>query len=450
MSKSRILLVDDEPGILFSVRSYLESNGFAVQVAESLAEAARALRSDLPEVVVVDHQLPDGDSFDFLRLLRESDAAVPVVVLTAHGSIDLAVRAIKEGAYNFLTKPVELVALLVTLRHALEDRRNRQRHLAERASTAHQPLDPFMGGSAAIRRLADDAHRVLEAESPVLIQGETGSGKGVLARWLHARGPRAEEAFVDLNCAGLSRDFLETELFGHCKGAFTGAAASKLGLLETAHRGTVFLDEIGDVDPAVQPKLLKVIEERRFRRLGEVQDRRVDVRLVAATHRDLNRLVSAGTFRADLYFRVSTIPLLVPPLRERREDVPLIAARILEVLARETGKTFSLSPAAAEALQRYRWPGNLREMRNVLERAVLFGKGPVLGPGDLRFDGADAAGPAAVEGEFTLPEMERKAIEAALEQEHGRVARAASRLGIPRSTLYQRLKQYGIDVSRSS
>ncbi len=449
MSKSRLLLVDDEPGVLFSVRSFLESNGFVVETAESLAAAAQALRADPPDAVVVDHQLPDGDSFDLLRVAKDVDADIPLVVLTGHGSIDLAVRAIKDGADHFLTKPVELAALLVTLRRAIENRRNRQRQLAARASSTRQAPDPFIGGSSSIRRLSEDARRVLDAESPILIRGETGSGKGVLARWLHASGPRAEEAFLDLNCAGLSREFLETELFGHCKGAFTGAATSKQGLLEAANRGTVFLDEIGDVDPAVQPKLLKVIEDRKFRRLGEVQDRRVDVRLVAATHRDLGRLVAEGHFRADLYFRVSAIPLEVPSLRERNEDIPLIAAKLLESLARETGRTFSLSPAAAERLRLHSWPGNVRELRNVLERAVLFGAGPVLAAEDLRFDAAGVAGPPAADVGLTLLDMERRAIEAALAQEQGRVARAASRLGIPRSTLYQKLKQHRIEIPDS-
>lgn len=449
MSRSRILLVDDEPGIIFSVRSFLESNGFVVETADTLAAATRALRADLPDAVVADHQLPDGDSFDLLHVARDLDADIPLVVLTGHGSIDLAVRAIKDGADHFLTKPVELAALLVTLQRAIENRRNRQRQLAARASSTRQAPDPFIGRSTLVRRLAEDARRVLDVESPILIQGETGSGKGVLARWLHANGPRFEEAFVDLNCAGLSREFLETELFGHSKGAFTGAATSKQGLLEAADRGTVFLDEIGDMDPAVQPKLLKVIEERRFRRLGEVQDRRADVRLVAATHRDLGRLVAEGRFRADLYFRVNAIPLTVPPLRERGEDIPLIAAKLLESLARETGRPFSLSPAAAERLRLHSWPGNVRELRNVLERAVLFGEGTVLTAEDLRFDGAGAAGPPVPEVGLTLLQLERRAIEAALAQEKGRVARAASRLGIPRSTLYQKLKQYGIEVPTS-
>jgi DNA-binding NtrC family response regulator len=444
MSRYRVLLVDDEPGILAAVGGFLETQGFEVKTAASLAAGVEAFRSAAPEAAVIDHQLPDGTCFELLRALRDLDPEVPVVVLTGYGSIDLAVRAVKEGAENFLTKPVELPALLLTVQRAIENRRARLRQAAARASSLRQVLEPFAGTSAAIHRLADQARRVLDTESPVLIQGETGSGKGVLARWLHGNGPRADEALVELNCAGLSRELLESELFGHGKGAFTGAASSKIGLFEAADRGTVFLDEIGDVDAGVQPKLLKVIEDRSFRRLGEVQDRRVDVRLVAATHRDLGRLVAEGRFRADLYFRINAIPITVPPLRERAEDVPLLAEKLLENMARETGRAFSLSPAAGERLKAHHWPGNVRELRNVLERAVLFGMGPVLGPDDLRFDSGGVAPAEALQGGLTLQELEKRAIQAALLEQRGRVAAAAQRLGIPRSTLYQKLKQHGI------
>ncbi len=450
MGASRILFVDDEPAIVAAVRSFLEAKGFVVETAESLSAAAEAFRVSPPDVAVLDCQLPDGNSVDRLAALRAYADDVPVVILTGHGTIDLAVRAIKEGAEQFLTKPVALPALLVTLERAIENRRNRQRDLAARVRAAHEAADPFVGSSLAIRRLAEQARRVVGAESPILIQGETGSGKGVLARWLHANGPRAEEPLVDLNCAGLSREFLETELFGHTRGAFTGAASSKSGLLDVANRGTVFLDEIGDVDPAVQPKLLKVIEEKRFRRLGDVQDRHADVHLIAATHRDLPRLVREEQFRADLYFRINAIPLTVPPLRDRPEDIPAIAERLVEGMARETGRAFSLSPAAMERLRSHPWPGNVRELRNVLERAVLLGDGAVLSPSDLHFDRATLVVEerAPLDG-GTLVEVERRSIEASLRETGGNVAAAAERLGIPRSTLYLKLKQHGLRPGRA-
>jgi DNA-binding NtrC family response regulator len=449
VSRQTVLLVEDEATIRFAVRDFLEAHGYAVQEAQSCQEAQAAFRDGRPDVAVLDYSLPDGTALDLLPRLKAADPDVPLVILTGAGSIELAVRAIKEGADHFLTKPVELPTLRVILERLVENQRNRQRQLARRSKTARQAVDPFLGRSPALRQLAEDARRFLSSDSPVLIRGETGSGKGVLAAWLHQNGPRAEESFVDLNCATLSRDLLESELFGHEKGAFTGAAATKLGLLDVAHKGTMFLDEIGDMDAAVQPKLLKVLEEKRFRRLGDVRDRQVDVRLVAATHQDLARLVREGRFRSDLYYRISTIPLVIPALRERLEDLPLIAQRLLDGLAADLGRgPFSLAPDALDALNAYAWPGNVRELRNVLERAVLLCDGGVLGRRDLRFEAAasaDAAGDAAL----TLEEMERRHIERVLLAEGGRVEAAARRLGIPRSSLYQKIKRMGLAAPRT-
>jgi len=448
----KILIVDDEPGIRFGVRDFLESEGLEVDEAETVASAERAARDGHPDAVILDHMLPDGTALDLLPRLREIDPSVPVVVLTGHASIDLAVRAVKEGADQFLAKPVELPALLVLLQRLLETQRERRRQIAGRTRQARENVDPFNGTSSAIRALAEQARKVAGSSSPILIEGETGSGKGVLARWLHRNGSRADEPFVDMNCAGLSREFLETELFGHEKGAYTGAVTSKQGLLEVAHRGVVFLDELGDLDLQVQPKLLKVLEEKRFRRLGEVRDRQVDVQLIAATHQDLQVAVRERRFRSDLYFRICTIPLRVPPLRERPEDVPILARGLLEGFAGDLGRRgLRLSPAAERALSAHDWPGNVRELRNVLERAALLCGRDVLEPGDLRFDGRASPVPeAAADSQLTLEELERRHIEQVLRELGGRVAEAAQRLGIPRSTLYQKIKKYAISPSRSS
>jgi len=409
--------------------------------------------------MVLDRMLPDGTALELLPKIREIDPTLPVVVLTGHATIDLAVRAVKEGADQFLAKPVELPALLVMLRRLLESQREKRRQAAGRARQAREAVDPFTGTSAAIRRLAEDARKVAASSSPILIEGDTGSGKGVLARWLHRNGARADEAFVDMNCAGLSREFLETELFGHEKGAYTGAVTSKQGLLEVAHRGVVFLDEIGDLDPQVQPKLLKVLEEKRFRRLGDVRDRQVDVQLVAASHQSLPQLVQEKKFRSDLYFRISTIPLRVPSLRERAEDIPVLARQLLGGLASDLGRRgLRLSVDAERALTSYSWPGNVRELRNVLERAALLCGRDVLEASDLRFESAGALQPrveasAAAEAEtahLTLEELERVHIERVLRELGGRVTEASQRLGIPRSTLYQKIKRYGIALPRSS
>jgi DNA-binding NtrC family response regulator len=448
VGRDRILIVDDEAAVRFGVADFLRTEGYEVGEAASLAAAQEAFALAPPDLAVVDHGLPDGDALQLLAWLREAQLAVPVVILTGHGSIDLAVRSIKEGAEQFLTKPVELPALAVVLARVLANQRARRREAAGRARSGRRAVSPFVGASPAIRRLAELARRVAASDSTVLIQGETGSGKGVLAGWIHAQSPRAEEAFVDLNCSGLARELVESELFGHVRGAFTGASAHKVGLFEVAHRGTAFLDEIGDLDPAVQPNLLKVLEERRFRRLGDVRDRQVDVRLVSATHQDLARLVAERRFRSDLYYRISAIPLTVPPLRSRAEDLPLLTASILERLGGEQGRgELRLTPAAQAALAAYSWPGNIRELGNVLERAVLLSDRATIGREDLRFD-LQAPSPLDAGAPRTLRELERLAIEQALAEAGGRVARAAARLGVPRSSLYQKIKKYRIPLSR--
>ena len=449
MSRARVLLVDDEAGVRFGVRDFLETHGFEVVEADSVAEAERLFRSKRPEVSVVDYALPDGDALELLPRLRALDPSAAVVILTAHGSIELAVRAIKQGAEQFLTKPVELAALRLILERLVERQRAERRHAAGSSREEREAVDPFGGRSAAIRTVAADAERLVESDSPILIEGDTGTGKGVLARWLHSRGRRAKEAFVDVNCAGLGRDLLESELFGHEKGAFTGAVATKVGLLQVADRGTLFLDEIGDLHAEVQPKLLKVLEEQRFRRVGDVRDRQVDIRLIAATHHDLARLVRERRFRSDLFFRVSTLRLRMPALRERVEDIAFLAGRLLDRLSVELARpNLSLSEDARRALEAYAWPGNVRELRNVLERAALLAQGEVLTPADLRFDAVGPGGepdPSAA----TLVEVERRHIQRVLAEEAGHVERAAKRLGVPRSSLYERLKRHGIGRSET-
>ncbi len=441
----RLLAVDDDPTIRFAIKTFFERRNFEVVEAGNCGEANDKLAAEAPDLVVLDYRLPDGTALELLEKWQRSDwLPPPVIVLTGHGSIDLAVRAIKLGADNFVTKPVDLDTLALMVDRALEHRQDRQARLLSQSREDRREINPFVGSSPAIRGLERDARKVIQSTLPILIQGETGTGKGVLANWLHRRSDRAEESFVDINCAGLSREFLESELFGYKKGAFTSADQNKVGLLEIAHRGTVFLDEIGDLALEVQPKLLKVLEERRFRRLGGVQDRRVDLWLIAASHQDLSEGVRAGTFRRDLYFRLSTIPLVVPPLRQRREDIPQLAEVFLEDLTHQFGReSFELSAAARQAMTEYSWPGNVRELRNVLERAALLADGSVLEARDLRFQ--QQLGPTQPEEVRTLEELEIHHIQQALRAEDGKVPRAAERLGIPRSTLYQKLKRYSID-----
>ncbi len=444
MARNKILIVDDEGEIRFAVRDFLESNGFTVREAHDCRTARQAFTTWNPDAVVLDFKLPDGDALDLLIFFKHVEPNVAVVILTGHGSIQLAVTAMQHGADQFLTKPIDLPALQLILERAVSAQRQRQK---EGARTARQTKpEPFIGSSAAIRNQKEEVARIVAADSPVLIHGETGTGKGVLARWLHESGPRGDESFVDLNCAGLTREFLESEMFGHEKGAFTGAVTMKRGLLELAHRGTLFLDEIGDMDLAVQAKLLKVVEEKKFRRLGEVQDRQVDVRLIAASHHDLAQLVKERRFRADLYFRLNTLQITLPPLRERAEDIDPLAEMFIATISRSMGKdTPALSRAAREALGRYSWPGNIRELRNVIERALLFTDGGEIALETLRFE-IMGQPPAAAEFslDLTLADVERLHIVRMLEAEQWHVDRVAERLGVPRSSLYDRIKRLGL------
>jgi DNA-binding NtrC family response regulator len=449
MARNKVLVVDDEPGVRFGIRDFLEQQGYEIEEAQSCQDAQNLFRTSRPDIVIADYMMPDGTALDLLPRLKEIDPDTPLLVLTAHGSIDLAVRAIKEGAEQFLTKPLELPALQVILQRLLQKQRNHHKQLASKTRRVRQAVDPFIGTSPAIRALADQARKILSSESPILIRGETGSGKGVLARWLHENSPRADEAFVDLNCAGLSRELLETELFGHEKGAFTSATASKQGLFEVAHRGTIFLDEVGDVDLQIQPKLLKVLEEKRFRRVGDVRDRQVDVRLIAATHQDLGQFVREKKFRDDLYFRISTIPLSFPPLRERIEDIPTVAQYLLNKVSVDLGRgELILDEDCIKALQAYSWPGNIRELRNVIERAVLLSDQRCITIKDLHFDGHGSIGAPFLDTHLTLLELEKQHIERVLQEEHGKVEKAAKRLGIPRSSLYQKIKKHQIGPSK--
>jgi DNA-binding NtrC family response regulator len=447
--KGTILIVEDEESVRTPLRGFLKSKGYAVEEADSLKTAEQGFRKNPPDAVVMDFSLPDGNGLTLIRSLKALDSSVPVVMLTGHGTIDLAVAAIKEGAEQFFTKPVELPALLVVIERALANQRVRHASLARKSTDARRAVDPFQGESPVIRRLASQAARVVSSSIPILVRGETGTGKGVLARWLHENGPRSDEAFVDLNCAGLSKDLLESELFGHEKGAFTGAVAAKSGLLEMAHRGTVFLDEIGEIDIQVQPKLLKVIEELRFRRLGDVRDRQVDVRLVAATHRDLAHLVEEQKFREDLFYRIKGIPLVVPPLRERGRDVVLLARTLLERMGVEMARPgLRLSGAAEKSIEAHSWPGNIRQLRNVLEHAALMADHTTLEAEDLGEDLSTATRPTT--DRMTLEALEGRHIEAILREEQWVIPRACAVLGVSRSALYHKIKKHGIALRRSA
>jgi DNA-binding NtrC family response regulator len=438
-----VLLADDEETIRFALGRFLERHGMRVCLASTVAEA-RAVASSQPlDAALVDLNFPDGNGLTLLRELRAIDSTLPVIVLTGYGTIELAVQTIRDGAEQFLTKPIDFAVLTTMLERAIRARRERQALLAVEGRMRRDAIDPFCGDSVAIRKLASEAARIAPAPVPVLIAGETGSGKGVVARWLHGASARAEEAFVDLNCAGLPRELVESELFGHQRGAFTGAVAPKQGLFEVAHRGTLFLDEIGDLPLELQPRILKVVEEKCFRRVGEVQTRRVDFRLLAATHQNLEARSRQGSFRSDLYFRLSAVTLRVPALAERGRDVLLLAERMLPRLAAELGRPLpSLSPSAESALLAYPWPGNVRELRNVLERSLLLGESRIFEAADLGL----AAGAKSRAGgpPCSLREAERRHLEMALEWAGYRVEGATAVLGLSRSALYEKISKHGL------
>ncbi len=447
MNKAKILLVDDDPAILAAVAEYLQIQGYLVQQVTALKTAYEALEKDMPDIVIIDYQLPDGDAIEFLSAIKNVNASSKCIVLTGYGTIDLAVRATKEGAEQFVTKPVQLSVLASYVKSCLEKQQQQRKQLAKKLSRPRYEKNPFSGTSALIQRLAEEANKIVQTERPILIQGETGTGKGVLAEWIHKAGPRADEVLVDVNCAGLSKELLESELFGYEKGAFTGAANSKPGLVEVAHRGILFLDELGEMDLLVQPKLLKVLEDNRFRRLGDVRERVADIQVIAATNRNLLNSVMEMKFREDLYYRISTFHLRIPPLRERVEDIPVIANNLLSNLTKDLAHgQQQLSRSAENALKAYGWPGNIRELRNVLERVVLTCDSPVIEAGDLGLaQRPHSVSPkTAPDPGLTLAELERQHIAKVLQEEEGKVAQAAARLGIPRSTLYQKLKIYSI------
>ncbi len=447
--RERVLVVEDDALMLEVLTDGLRLEGFEITKADGLSKSLVELQKLTPDVILADYELGDGTAVDLLAWLKARDISIPLIVLTAHTEIQLAVEMVKNGAEQFVSKPVDLAHLTTVLRRTVENFRDRQKALATRLERARYERDPFLGSSPALQELKEAATRVSRADASVLIQGETGSGKGVLARWLYKMGPRSNAAFVDLNCAGLSSELLESELFGYRKGAFTGAVGDKIGFLEVANHGTLFLDEIGDMAPQVQPKILKVVEEKQFYRLGDAHERKADVQIIAATHCDLKKLAEEGKFRSDLYFRISILCLHIPPLRERREDIPVITNKLLEQFSWDMKRgPLRISDSARLALQQYSWPGNIRELRNVLERAALLSDGGVIHKIGLEFEISDRQNIAAhvPVANLTLKEMEKLYILKTLLSEGGRVTQTARRLGMPRSSLYAKIHEHGLQI----
>ena len=444
------------------LRHALERQGHAVLEARDQAEAVALLQQTQPALVLSDLRLPEGDGFGVLRASKEIDSDVPVIVMTAYGSIEDAVTAMKEGALDFLAKPVDPDHLLLLVGRALEQRRLVTENLLMKEELAVRRGAPqLVGDNASLRKVFTSLQRAAATDTTVLLEGESGTGKELFARSLHALSPRAEAPFVAINCAAIPETLLETELFGHEKGAFTGAMARKPGKFEMAHRGTLFLDEIGDLPMSLQAKILRALEERRFERVGGTALVTVDVRLVAATNKGLRAAVSARRFREDLFFRLSVFPITIPPLRERGSDIPLLARFFVDRFCRDLNKpTLALSSAALDELQAYRWPGNVRELQNCIERAVILADGDSILPRHLNLSfvqyspDEEAANPwSHIDMSGTLAEVARRAvagvertkIEETLREADGNRGRAAELLQISYKALIGKLKEYNLE-----
>ena len=444
-----VLIVDDDPDVLRGVSDYFERLGYEVYREPTGEAALETYGRHRPEVVILDLKLPGLDGIQVLEeLRRRGDAAV--LLMTGHGDIETAVRAMQLGAENFLAKPVDLPLLAAAAARAFDTVRLR-RHNALLLSRAAPDGDEVLGVSAAMRDLARQIALLAGSErTTVLITGESGTGKGWVARLIHRLSPRRAAPFVDVNCAGLSATFLDSELFGHEKGAFTDAKELKHGLFEVADRGSLFLDEIAELAAELQPKVLKALEDKAFRRLGGTRELQVDVRLIAATNHDIGEAVRSGRFREDLYYRLNVIPLHLPPLRERaREDRLALLKRLFTDLKAELPESpGDISSEALERLLTYPWPGNIREMRNVLERALIVGRGAErLGPEHLTADFGKRAGEKLARVQtVSLEEVERRHIERTLRRHGGNRTRAAEELGISRATLINKIKAYALDV----
>lgn len=445
-----IALIDDDAEMRAMVEDYLKSSGYAVT---SFARPDEALAQLLggkiaPSVVLTDLQMPEMTGIEVTKRLKAKFPGLPVIVMTAFGSIESAVEAMRKGAFDYLTKPFKLAELNVVLDRAVlmsQLARDNQALRTELKKTFGK--GNLLGKSKPMREIFDLLERVAGAQSSVLITGESGTGKEVVARSLHQMSPRAGKSFVAVNCTAIPETLLESELFGHAKGSFTGADRRKPGLFEEAQGGTVFLDEIGDMEPSLQAKLLRVLQERKIRPVGETKDIDIDVRVIAATHKDLKKAIQEGLFREDLYYRLNVIPVALPPLRNRREDVPLLAQHFLDKhAALNNSPVRGFTPVALHLLMERSWPGNVRELENLVERMVVMSRGTVLDAGDVPT--ADATPAEDFYGNLiqdlpTVEQLEKRYMEFVLLKTGGKKDKAAQILGINRRTLYRKEREYG-------
>jgi DNA-binding NtrC family response regulator len=445
----RLLIVDDEPDGRDALAELAQRWGYEVLTAGDGTEALRRAIEWHPDVLLTDLVMPNMDGLWLLRALRAELPDVPVLLLTGRGTVQTAVQAIKEGAYDFIEKPLDPSRLRVVLERALEKKETmREVQLLRRSLAAMAPGTELIGQGPAMHQVVELVKKVAASNASVVVTGESGTGKEVVARAIHGLSPRKDKAFVALNCSAIPATLIESELFGYERGAFTGAEQRRLGNFEMAHGGTLFLDEIGELPLEMQGKFLRVLEERRLRRLGGKGEVEVDVRVLCATNRDLREEIRAGRFREDLYFRLHVFTIRLPPLRERKEDIPLLVQHFIGKFAGETGKHVNgATPAAMEVLQAYAWPGNIRELRNTVERAMILVDGDMIGeehlPPDMRPRGGGAGeAPLRLPEGLRLREVEKEYILSSLRRNRGNKARTAEQLGISEKTLYNKLHRY--------
>jgi DNA-binding NtrC family response regulator len=444
IERGNILIVDDEAVVTDSLARWLAEDGYAVAKSSSAAEALRRLPERQWDVAFLDIKMPGMDGIELQQRLHELDPTILLVIMTGYASVDTAVRAMKQGAYDYITKPFDPDEVSKLVARAVEHRRLQRDNirLREQLELVQQNGVEMIGDSSAMKRLREQILNVASTDTTVLVRGESGTGKELVARALHGASPRRFNPLVTIHCGALTETLLESELFGHEKGAFTGAQFRKKGKFEVAEGGTVFLDEIGDISLKTQTDLLRVLQEKEIVRVGGTQTIPVDFRAVAATHRDLEEMISDGRFRADLFYRLNVFPVTVPPLRERREDIPLLAVHFMKKFAQQTHKRFdSFAKEALDLLITHPWPGNVRELENAVERAVVIGHEPMLRVEDFPFQTPAAAHHHP--GPMSLDEVERLHIQRVLEECQWNISRAARLLEIDRATLYHKVKRFG-------
>ena len=450
--KPRILVVDDEAEIRRSVRMILEYEGYEVMEASSGPEGVALAERETPDLVFLDIKMPGMDGLDALQRIKNSNDSIPVVIISGHGTVSTAVEATKAGAFDFIEKPLASERVLLTIRNALDRTRlaDENRSLKRAAEVRHQ----MVGESTSLRQVWDAVKRAAPTNATVLLLGESGVGKELVARSIHRNSLRSRERFVQVNCAAIPEELIESELFGHEKGSFTGATEKQIGKFEQADRGTIFLDEVGDMSAKTQAKVLRVLQEGEVERLGSARTIKVDVRVIAATNKDLEQEIEKGNFREDLYFRLSVIPIRVPPLRDRREDVPALVKHFADLFSRDNNRRApEFTRDALSYLQKARWKGNVRELKNTVERLIIMSPGPKIDEDDLREVVRLEARPAAAENEKERPGTLREFKESAeraflvgkLRENNWNISKTAEVIGTPRSNLYKKLEQYGIN-----